>query len=90
MNNVPNLDAMTSTELMAFWKRYHRPTRKDAAELIGDRRKGFTNLTSALAAYACAKACAMDLRLKGEIARATTYEEACDIAYDCLPEDLRW
>ena len=87
---VPNLDAMTESDLMAFWSRYHRATRKDAADLIGDKRRGYIALAWLLAAYACDKACAMSLREKGEIARAMTYEHACDLRYERIPTDLRW
>jgi hypothetical protein len=90
MNNVPNFDAMSKDELMAFWKRYHRPTRKDAEALIGDRRKGFTTLCGALAAYACDKAVAMMCRARGDIAAALVYEEHLDIRYAELPEDIKW
>jgi hypothetical protein len=90
MNQIPNFDAMTEAELMAFWSKYHRPTRNDAATLVGDRRKGFTVIATTLANYACNKACAISLRLKGEVERAQTYEHACDLSYSQLPEDLRW
>jgi pseudouridine-5'-phosphate glycosidase len=89
-NTIPNFDAMTQKDLMAFWSKYHRASRKDAEALVGDRRKGFTTIAATLANYACNKACAMGLRVKGEIERAQTYEHACDLSYNRLPEDLRW
>jgi len=89
-NTIPNLDCMSSDELMAFWKRYHRPSRKDAAELIGERRKGYTTLASELACYACNKAVAMDCRLKGNIQSALVYERCAELSYERLPDDLRW
>lgn len=89
-NAIPNFDAMTPSELSAFWKKHHRAGSKLAQELVGDRRKGFTLIAAKLAAYALNKAIAMELREKGQIARAQTYEQACDIAYAQLPEDLRW
>lgn len=87
---VPNLDAMTHDELMNFWARYHRATRKDAAELIGDKRKGYIGLAADLANYACNKAVAMSCRLKGNINAATNYEAYADQIYARLPADLRW
>jgi hypothetical protein len=89
-NTIPNFDAMNSAELMAFWSRYHRPTRKDAEALVGDRRKGYTSITATLANYACNKAVAMDCRAQGKIQSALCYEQACDLCYNELPEDLRW
>jgi hypothetical protein len=89
-NKVPNLDGMSDADLMAFWKRYRRPKRKDAAELIGDTRKGYTNLASLLAAYAVNKATAMTCRAKGDIQGAETYEHGCRLVYERLPQDLRW
>ena len=90
MNAVPNFDAMTKDDLMNFWARYHRPSRKDAAALIGDRRAGYTNLAADLANYACNKATAMSCRLKGSIQSAQVYETHCDMIYARLPTDLRW
>ena len=90
MANVSNFDTMDHDELMAFWKRYTRPSRKDAELLVGDRRPGFTTVASALANYACNKAVAMTCRLEGNVDSALTYEHACDIIYERIPEDLRW
>ncbi len=89
-NNIPNFDAMSANELMSFWARYSRPTRKDAAALIGDKRPGYTTICGTLAAYACNKAVAMKCRLDGDIQGAQIYELHCDQTYDRLPEDLRW
>ncbi len=88
--NVPNLDAMTHDALMAFWKRYHRASRRDAEDLVGDRRKGFTNIAADLANYACNKAVAMTCRLEGKVDTALGYERQADIIHSRLPFDLRW
>lgn len=91
MNNIPNLDAMTEDELMAFWQRYqNRQTRKDAAELIGDRRKGYTVLAAKLGGYASNKAAAIACRSRGDIQAAEVYESICEQIYETLPSDLRW
>ena len=89
-DQVPNFDGMSRDDLMAFWARYHRPSRKDAELLIGDRRKGFTTVASALANYACNKAVAMGCREKGDIQAALIYEQHCELSYDRLPVDIKW
>lgn len=88
--SVPNLDGMSEDELMAFWKRYNRPTRADAEELIGDRRKLFTVITSHLASYAVNKATSMGCRKRGDLAAATLYEGIAERIYERLPDDVRW
>jgi hypothetical protein len=90
-HNVPNLDCMSNDELWEFWKRYQRRrTRKDMAELIGDKRKGYTVLAARLGAYACYKAVAMRCRLEGDTNGAMCYEGICDSIYKDIPYDLRW
>lgn len=90
MSTVPNLDCMPHDDLMTFWSRYHRATRKDAQALIGDNRKGYTGLAADLANYACNKATAVSCRLRGDITAAQLYETVCENIYTRLPEDLRW
>lgn len=90
LHNVPNLDCMPREELWAFWKRYARPSRKDAEALIGDRRKGYTTLCGALAGYASNKATAMRCREEGDINGAQVYETIADRIYAKLPPDLQW
>lgn len=88
---VPNLDAMSEDDLWEFWKRYqNRQTRADAAELIGDKRPGYTIIAARLGAYACNKAVAMKCRRDGNIAGAQCYETICESIYDHIPTDLRW
>ncbi len=89
MSNVPNLDCLSSEELMDLWFRYSRATRKEAADLVG-RRKGYTSIVGDLAHYAANKATAMSCRLRGEIQSALIYEGICDRIYDRLPPDCRW
>ncbi len=50
--NIPRFGRMTPDQLLDFWGRYHRPSRKDAEELIGDRRPGFTGIAHMIALYA--------------------------------------
>lgn len=87
---IPNFDGMTQGELMEFWSRYHRASRKDAEELVGDRRKGYTNIAAVVANYACNKAVAMTCRVKGDINAALIYEHSADLCYNQLPQDLKW
>jgi hypothetical protein len=86
---LPNFDAMTEAELMAFWSKWHTATRAQAVTLVGVR-KSAPKLTHILANYACNKACAMGCRLKGDIIQALNYETICDRIYQSLPTDLKW
>lgn len=90
MNTIPNFDGMTKDELTAFWYKYSRAGFKLSAELIGDKRRNYTILARTCANYAMNKACAMKLRLEGNIQGAMTYEHACELCYDQLPKDLQW
>lgn len=88
--SVPNLDCMSDDELMAFWKRYHRPSRADAEALVGDRRKGFTLVAATCSAYAANRAAAQKCRRNGNIGGATSYDMICETLYRKLPIDIRW
>ena len=90
MNTIPNLDGMVREDLMDFWAKYHRASRKDAEALIGDRRPGYTNIAATVANYACNKAVAMKCRLDGDIGTALIYEDSAELCYERLPVDLRW
>ena len=85
-----NFDAMSEDDLMGFWLKYSRTSRAQAAELIGDRRKGFTVVAKQLANYASNKATAMACRVRGDIRAALVYEQICDSIYNHLPKDVRW
>jgi hypothetical protein len=90
-NQIPNFDAMTRYELMDFCARYpSRPSRKAAAALIGDTRKGYTVIAASLGAYAANKAAAMFCREQGDITGSNVYERICDDIYSRLPNDLKW
>lgn len=90
MATIPRFDKMTRDELMAFWSRYHRPSRKDAEALVGDRRPGFTNVAAKIANYACNRAVAMGCREKGDATGAAVYEHSMKLCYEGVPADLRW
>lgn len=87
----PNLDGMTSEELMSFWKETNsvRPIKK-ARELFPDRQENYVRITKQLGNYAANKATAMRCRSEGRIQAALTYEGICDRIYGELPEFARW
>ena len=90
MSNVPNLDCLPAGELIGMALKYDRASRKEARELIGDSRPGYTRIVKNLACYAWNKSTAESCRLRGEIDAALLYEGICDRIYDGLPEDLKW
>lgn len=63
---APDFNNMTEDELMTFWARYHRPSRKDAEALVGDRRPGFTNLAGIYASLACNLAVVMGCKRRND------------------------
>lgn len=87
--DLPNFDAMSQDELRTFWGKWHVTTRKKAVEFLGDR-KDARQIMETLACYAINKSCAIGLRLDGKIDQACAYEQACDLQYEQLPEDVRW
>lgn len=72
---LPKFSTMTDDELMAFWKRYSRSSRKDAEALIGDRRPGFTTLAGMYAALACDMAVVIGCKRRGDEDGVRCYEE---------------
>ena len=91
MSNVPNLDCIAESELLAFATFYENiRNRYDAAELIGDKRKGYMNHARNLGHYARNKHVAMQCRARGDIQAAQNYEKICEMIYYRLPADLRW
>jgi hypothetical protein len=86
---LTNLEAMTQDELRAFWSKWHVTTKEEAGLFLGDR-KDARKVMESLACYAINKSCAIGLRLEGKIESALTYEQACEIQYEKLPEDVRW
>ena len=87
--NEVDFRAMTEDELMAFWKRYHRASRRDAAELCGGKFPGYTGVAASAANFACNLAVAMGCRQRGDERAAKIYEHAAQIAFDDIPERLR-
>jgi hypothetical protein len=87
--NVPNLDGMDRSELSRFAARYRRPSEAVAAKLVGTRPEAVT-LAKQLSAYADDKSKAMGYRERGHIGMASTLEHYADMAYERLPDDLKW
>lgn len=89
MSGAPNLDAMTSKDLMEFWSDSRRGW-KLARSLFPDRPKNYVRVTCDLGHYAANKATAMTCREHGNINSAVVYERICDAIYDRLPTWARW
>ena len=91
---LSNLDCQSPENLRRLWREWHRPSHAQVmAVLRGTRATGRREARSAietLATYAINKSCAMALRAGGEIPGAMTYEAACDIHYEDLPEWAKW
>lgn len=85
---VPNLDAMSSDELLQFWLTHQRG--RNYRELFPNGGKGTKSATWQLAHYASNRATAMSCRLRGEILAATVYEGILDRIYRELPEWAKW
>ena len=81
--------AMTENEVMAFWKRYHRATRKDAEALCGGRFPGYTTVAASAANYACNLAVAKGCRRRGDERAARVYDYAAQLALEDIPDRLR-
>jgi hypothetical protein len=86
--NVPNLDAMSPDDLMAFWLKHQQGRR--SRELFPDGGPQTRTTTNALACYACNKATAMQCRTRGTIGAALLYERIADGIYDGLPAWAKW
>jgi hypothetical protein len=87
--NVPNLDAMSKSELLKFYNTYCKPTKEQAFDLLGNLPNG-VKWTRLLAIYAKSKIIAMECREEGNIQEALQYERALDELYNTFPEGIRW
>lgn len=85
-----NLDVESPEWLMRFWVTAHHHPRRVGATMFPSKPKGYQRTASLLASYAANKATAMGLRLKGEIQRATVYENISENIYEDLPSYARW
>lgn len=80
---------MTEDELMTFWSRYHRPTRKDAAALVGDTRKGYLGVAETLANIACNVAVTMGCMRRDDANGVACYSHHVILGMGRLPDDVR-
>ncbi len=85
--SLPKFSEMTENELTNFWRKYHRASRTEAAELVGPRWNR-VDVAATLAAYALDVACVKKLRREGHDDRAEIYERSAKIRLDTLPSDL--
>lgn len=80
----------TSEQLMAFWARYHRPSRRDAEALCGARFPGYTNVAATFANYACNLAVLRGCRERGDSQQAIDcYEHSVVLCFRAIPQELR-
>lgn len=86
--DVPNLDAMSEDDLLAFWSRHQRG--RNYRELSPKGKSGNKTAVANLANYAANKAAAMACRGRGDIPSALMYEGYCDNIYAALPAYARW
>lgn len=86
---IPNFREMSGEELMAFWSKHSRVSRKDAEALVGDRRIGYTNVAECLASYACNLSIVLQCREEGDANGASVYGHACGLCLGRLPPDVR-
>lgn len=89
-NNVPNLDAIDESELIAFGAKYSEPKRYDAEVLLDSKNNNCIQICVELSNYAINKATAMKCRSVGNITKAYKHEVICDTIYNKLPKELRW
>jgi hypothetical protein len=72
-----------------FWSNYHRGSRGACADLVGDRRPGYTILAGDLSAYACNRAVGLQCAKDGDARGEECYLGIAEKIYLGLPADLR-
>ena len=83
---IPDLDKMSEEKLMKFWNRYHRPGKKQIAELFpGWPQREMRNPVSALANYASNKAAEKASRRRKDKKATSIYRKITQMIYDELP-----
>jgi hypothetical protein len=86
--NIPNFAGMSVDQLMKFWFRYSRATRKDAVALVGARPM-YTRVTKDLANYASNRATMLSCRRQGDSHGADMYRGIAHRIWTQLPIDVR-
>ena len=89
-HSVPNLDAMSKSELARFAAAYSTPTEEKAVALVGKSVRSPVKVAQLASKYAHAKKLAMGLREKGKIQEAMVYEDRCEGFYNNMPASVRW
>lgn len=81
---------LSHTDLMDFWKRYSKPTRKDAEELVQDRRTGYLRISATLANYACNLHIAYQCQVNNHDRHGVNvYLQCADLCWEQLPHDVQ-
>jgi len=68
----------------------YEPVNLDAFSIDPADLRQLAEVYGGLAAYADLKANAMELRLKGDIEAALSFERSCETTYRRLPQWARW
>lgn len=87
MNDAPNLDCMSKSDLQAFADTNAREA-DDALSTLPELAQA--TFRRQLVNYAYTKIAAMDYRETGRVDLAMQYEKLCDLSYRTLPTALRW
>ena len=82
-----NLDCESREYLRELWD---KKGKQNAADCFPDKPRGYIKAFNDYRAYAINKVCAIDCRLKGDIASAINYERMCDNIYNSLPDFAQW
>jgi hypothetical protein len=71
------LDRMKREDLLAFWAKYNRPTRKQAEELFGSKFPGCVRAAKNLANYAANRAAEKYCHANKDKVGSSIYEKIC-------------
>ncbi len=77
---MKRLGRMSEAELWAFWSRYRRVSRREAAELMGSTRTGYVKAARALANYACNWAVVKACRRRKDKLGVRIYTHCADVS----------
>ena len=90
MEDMENLDAMTTEELHAFAAKVRGVRPITVANRLFGKEKGRITAVKDLKNYAWNLITARACRLRGEIKTALMYEKICEDIYRDLPPYARW
>jgi hypothetical protein len=89
-NTIPDFGVMTMLELRMFARRLRKANLVYAAALVGNRRKGFSQIAKKLGKYAEYLYLSLAFEAIGRHGKAVSYQNKCNAIYNKLPEDLQW